>query len=152
MYYDSGRGGMGGYGGGEYDGPAGAPEKKATPSPKGSIAAGCFGGRQTLVVLQSYHVHRQIAALLQELRDRSAGKRPAPAKADKAPAPARRKPPVEPPPPPSPPEPPAGDPFGGEPGSEPPYDPFADDPFGSEPVAKPSAEGPSSSVDDPFSE
>ncbi len=113
---------MGGYDGGmEYDGPAGAPPKKAGPVTRGSIAGASFGGRETLIVSQTYHVHRQIAALLEELRNVASAKKPAPAKPPKKAAAAK---PAKPPS-----KPPAADPFG---------------------TTKPPAKRPASSGDDPF--
>ncbi len=137
-----GRGGLGGgqFGGGgmEYDGHALAPLKKAGPAARGSIAGASFGGRETLIVSQTYRVHRQIAALLEELRNVASAKRPAPAKppqkaaaAKPAKSPAKRPAAASPAKPPS--KPPVADPFGGEPATKPPVKrsaPTGDDPFG----------------------
>lgn len=119
--------GGGGFGGGgmEYDGRAGPPPKKAGPATRGSIAGASFGGRETLIVSQTYHVHRQIAALLEDLRNVACAKKPAPVKPPKKAAAATP--------------------------AKPPSKPPAADPFGSEPATKPPAKRPASSGDDPFS-
>ncbi len=135
--------GMGGYAPGRYDGPgmgggpAAAPPKKAEPGPKGSIAGASFGGVPMLVVSQSYHVHGQITALLEELRRVAGAKRPTPAKGDKKPAPAPAA------------KPPAKKPAGTPPARRLPEPPTAD-PFGDAPAVRPPAEGSASGSEDPF--
>jgi hypothetical protein len=100
--------GMGGYGGrgaGRYPGPAGPPPGKAETGGKGAVVGASFGGVPVLVVSQTYHVHRQIATLLNELRSVAGVKCPAPPRSDKqaAHAPAAK--------PPAGPAPPLEDPF-----------------------------------------
>jgi hypothetical protein len=133
--------GMGGYGPGYsargYDGPTpGPPRPKPEAGRKGSITGASFGRVPVLVVSQTYHVHYQIAALLEELRRVTCVKQPTPAKEEhKAPAGAAAKPAAEEP--------------TGPPAAKPPKPP-AGDPFGAQPAAKPSAEGSASPPDDPF--
>ena len=113
------------------------PPKKAEPGPKGSIAGASFGGVPMLVVSQSYHVHGQIAALLEELRRVAGVKRPTPAKGGEkttAPRPAAH----------APAQPPAA------PAAAPPHESPAHDPFGVAPPAKPPAGGSASGAEDPF--
>jgi len=135
-------GGMGGYGMGGYapgagGGPMAALPKKAEAGPKGSIAGGSFGGVPMLVVSQSYEVHGQITALLEELRRVAGVKRPTPAKGGKktAPAPSAK---------------PAAKKPAGVPSVRRVREPRAGDPFGVAPPAKPPAGGSGSGAEDPF--
>jgi len=108
--------GMGGYGPGAYgpsgyDGPTyagagGPPRKQAPEGAKGSIAGAAFGGVPILVVSQTYDVHCQIAALLEELRTVACAKQPTAPREEKASAAPAAKP--------------AGDPFGTRPAAKPP--------------------------------
>ena len=63
-----------------YQAPGGVCRDKAEVGGKGSIAGAAFGGVEILIVSQTHHVHRQIAALLEELRG-LAGKKQSAAKA-----------------------------------------------------------------------
>ena len=116
--------GPSGYDGPSYAGAGGPPRKQAPEGAKGSIAGAAFGGVPILVVSQTYDVHRQIAALLEDLRTVAGVKQPTPAKdegkmpAAPAPKPAAAKPAG--PRPPEPPKPPVLDPFGAQPAAKPP--------------------------------
>ena len=139
MAWGGGPGGlvMGGYAPGMGGVSMAVPPKKAEPGPKGSIAGASFGGVPMLVVSQSYHVHGQIAALLEELRRVAGVKRPTPAKGGEkttAPRPAAH----------APAQPPAA------PAAAPPHESPAHDPFGVAPPAKPPAGGSASGSEDPF--
>jgi len=122
-----GRGGYGppgAYGPSGYDGPAyagagGPPRKQAPEGTKGSIAGAAFGGVPILVVSQTYDVHCQVAALLEELRTVACAKQPTAPKEEKASAAPAAKP--------------ARDPFGARPSAKPPAKGSpsgGDDPFG----------------------
>ena len=100
------------------------PARWAEVGGPGSIVGATFNDVETLVILQTYHVHRKIAVLLEELRNVAGGKKPPPAKRPKKAAAATpAKPPRE----------PAGDPFGSDPAAEPAPKrsaSYGDDPFG----------------------
>ena len=134
-YGSTGAYGPSGYGPG-YAAAGGPPRKQAPEGTKGSIAGAAFGGVPILVVAQTYDVHGQIAALLEELRTVACVMQPTPAKEEgkmpAAPAP----------------KPVAAKPAG--PRSPGPPKPPVLDPFGAGPAVKPSAKGSSSGGDDPF--
>jgi hypothetical protein len=138
-----GYGPAGAYGPSGYDGPThagagGPPRKQAPEGAKGSIAGAAFGGVPILVVSQTYDVHRQMAALLEELRTAAGVKQPTAAtEGERGPA--------------APPAKPAAT----KPVPRRPYDPTKPpplDPFGAGPAPKPPAKGSSSGGDDPFAQ